>query len=831
MVGILGAADLANNIASATKGLAVAFGLANPEPQFPEFPDQGITAQFQREHWYKNPSQGLYSFSVEPVGKGSVSEFPAFVENIKSLFTGFFDKDGKFGEFKLPITPQEITQTEDFAVSIKPTQGGTVVNHSGNKYKTLSISGTTGVAPFRGNLGVFKGTGNSIGQPDDLQFRSGYEVFQHFRMWMRSYHETKAQKGKEDLRMMFRNYKDWEFLYVEPIKFTMKRDANKPLLYNYAIQFRVIGVFTIEKPLFDLVISKLNEVSAAAVNAYALIKKNKAVTETITGVIGDFEESMNNLKLAIKAANSDDVKLADINKSVVQKLSYKETLQVLGAFGTAMVKGGADTKTAEQNGTSPAAKDPNADGLSLVGLMANPGTTDMSSLKSRLGDLLDNETALGNSLKIDVLPKQVQNEIIQSQIDNALISRTEVGNIQDKAQALEDKLADGVGLGDDTYNQLFSITPTTVLDGQGEVTDDQFEMLYALSQSVQVCDGLLSSDEMFDKNSQTFSKADANNGANSIGQGIFSFPNPSTGVKEGFLPDNVTLEDLALSELGDSSRWTEISELNGLKAPYIIKANDTLGPNYIIQSENFSNPTQMKDLQIGYIFQIPGLPTPTGAWTGKSDYLAEYEGGDKTLASSWRFIFPDDGTLIKSIGTGNYIKFEDGEWQSVDPTQFTTDGVLKAGDKIKIPTTRTPPLATKSQGPRDNPFTNVLSNAEKSLAVDLKLNDQMDLDLTPSGDLNVATGYINGAQAIVLKLLYNKGSLKKFPSIGTNLSPGKKMPDIATLRTDLTSSLLQDNRIKNVSKINLIQQNSALYLTFEVIFNDLQQPVPVTIPV
>ena len=35
-------------------------------------------------------------------------------------------------------------QTEMFAHSIKPTQGGTVVTHSGNKYKSLKVSGTTG---------------------------------------------------------------------------------------------------------------------------------------------------------------------------------------------------------------------------------------------------------------------------------------------------------------------------------------------------------------------------------------------------------------------------------------------------------------------------------------------------------------------------------------------------------------------------------------------------------------------------------------------------------------------------------------------------------------
>lgn len=823
--------NLANNIASATKGLATAFGLANPEPQFPEFVNQGISAQFQREHWYKNPSQGLYAFTVEPVGQGTISEFPAFVDNIKSLFTSFFNPGDAFGEFKLPITPQEISQTEDFAVSIKPTQGGTIVNHSGNKYKTLTISGTTGVQPYRGNLGVFKGTGNAIGQPDDLKFRSGYEVFQHFRSWMKAYHEMKAQKDKTQMRMLWRNYKDWEFLYVEPIKFTMKRDASKPLLYNYYIQFRVLGVLVIEKPLFDLAVAKLNEISSAVVNTYALIKKNKAVTETITGVITDLEESVNNLKMALKAANQDDLKLSDMSKSLAQKLSYKETLSVLGAFGNSMVQNGNDVKTAEQSGSVPNDKDPTKTGLSLVSLSKNANGVDSKALTSKLTGLLDNETALSSSIGIAVLPKTVQQELIQKQVSAALLSKSAIKGIQDNVQAVYDKLVEGVGLDDSTYNQIFGITSTTILSNQSEITDDQLEMMYALSQTINNIDGILSSDELFDKNAALLSKSDSANGASTVGQGIFSFPDPNSGIKEGFLPAGVSLEDIALAELGDTARWTELAELNGLKSPYIIQATDSLGPNYEIQSERFSSPVNIRNLQIGQFYLVTDNPVPSGAWTGKPNYIAEYFGGDSSQAANWRFIFPDQGTLVYSVGTDTYLRYDNTAWLEISPSDFNTDGVLKPGDKIKIPSNQSAPIQTKLQGPRDNPFTNNISNAEKSLGVDLKLNQDMDLDLTPAGDLNVAFGFENGAQAIVLNLLYEKGSLKKFPQIGTNLNPGKKVPDIATLRADITSSLLQDPRIKSVTKINLIQENSALTLSFEVIFVDVQQPVPINIPI
>lgn len=836
MPGILGAADLANNIASATQGLAVAFGLANPDPQFIEFPDQGITATFQRENWYKTPSQGLYSFSVEPVGTGTVSEFPAFIDNIKSTFDTVANiaiggGSVKFGEFNLPITPQEINQTEDFAVTLKPTQGGTVVNHSGNKYKTLSISGTTGIQPNRGLLGVYKGTGLAIGQPDQLQYRSGYEVFQHFRQWMRSYHEMKSKPGNEKMRMLWRNYKDWEFLYVEPLKFSMKRDANSPLEYNYFIQFKVLGVQTIEKPLLDLVVSKLDEISDALVNTYVLIKKNKSVTEYFTGVITDFEQSMNNLKFAIKSANKQDIKMAEFTPSDVKQLSFKEALQVLGIIGNAMVKSSTDTKSAEISGTASVSTDPAAAGLALVKLAGNASATNATSVKAQLNQLLETETALLTGVSLDTLPKAIIQSLAQKQAASALISKTQVGNIQAQAKDLSDKLSEALGLGDDTYNQLFGIVPTTGIESQSEVTDDQFEMLYALSQTVNAIDGILSSDDMFDTNSQLFKQSTATNGADSVGQGIFSFPDPNSGVKEGFLSPGTTLEDLALSELGSTSRWTEIAELNGLKAPYIIPSTEALSPNYFVQSTNFTDPTQIRDLQIGYFYLIPDTPSPTGAWSGKGNNITEFMGGDSTNSATWRFLFPDDETLIQNISSFVYYQFSDSEWGEVDPGEFNTDGLLMPGDRIKIPSSSAPPITTVIQGPRDNPYTNTLSSGEKSLGVDLRLTQNMDLDLTPSGDLNVAIGSDNGAQAIVLKLLYEKGSLKKFPSLGNTLTPGKKLPDIAVIRTDLTTSLLQDSRIKSVSKINLIQQSGTIMLSFDVLFNDIQQPIPVNIPV
>lgn len=834
----LGIANLANNIASSAKTLGNAFGLFRPDPIFPAYPDLAITSDFQKEYWYKTPSQGLYAFSVEKDGQGTTSEFPAFVNNIASLFGGIDTAlggigDPTFGEFNLPITPQEITQTEDFAVSVKPTQGGTVVNYSGNKYKTLSISGTTGVQPFKGINGAFQGTGNVIGKEDILQYRSGYEVFKHFRAWMRSYHEFKTETASSGFRMLFRNYKDWEFLYVEPLKFTMNRDATKPLLYHYTIQFKVLGVLNVKRPIFDVIVAKLNDIGDAVNNSILLLKKNDSASKELTGDLGYIKDALNNINLALTSARNGAADLGALGSDLVKGLSPRETAQTLGLIANQLVIAGGSTATAEKNNTVPNGKDPIKAGEALLNMVKNPTLPSEASLKAQLNNLLQNEGAVVTAVKVSNLPVNVRQALYAQQLNAALISRVTVKKTQDQVQAVYDKLVQGVNLGDTLYDSIFGLTPTVSVGNTVQVNDSQYEMMYAFSESVRSIDGVLSSDQMFDKNAAVFKKSNSANGADSVGVGVFSLPGTSTPTKEGFVPAGMTLEDIALQELGSTSRWTEIAELNNLKAPYLITASQTLGPNYTIESENYSDPVQIKFLDISSYYLIPNLPIPSGAWAGKGNYVARYNGGAYSDPASWVFIYPDDGTLVLSNGTGNYLKFQvvGGIWVIADPVDFLLDGVLKPGDKIKIPAGTTSPLKTPMQGPRDNPFTNLLTNAEKSLSVDLRLNDQKDLDLLPSGDLNVATGYDNASQAIVLKLLYEKGSLKKYPSIGTNLTVGAKMPDIANIRSDLLTSLLQDTRIKNVTKINIIQENSSLFLTFEVIFNDLQQPVPITLPI
>ena len=180
-------------------------------------------------------------------------------------------KNDWWQEHRLQINPQELNQDEIFAIQVTPTFRGVLVEHQGVTIKDITISGTTGISPMRRDGGADAKDGHPIFQSGV----SGFEEFHELRSYFRMYVEAKRQevKGPTQLRMVFSNFKDSEYLFVEPQKFTMKRNASKPFLYDYSISLKAVGVATAKASSpaigilagIDNALSKVNEYSALAV--------------------------------------------------------------------------------------------------------------------------------------------------------------------------------------------------------------------------------------------------------------------------------------------------------------------------------------------------------------------------------------------------------------------------------------------------------------------------------------------------------------------------------------------------------------------------------------
>ena len=243
------------------------FGVgSHPYPS--DFEETNTTVQENDGSWKKSRGYGFRVCTASNTGEAASSE-----------------EHGAWKDFILQINPQNLSQDEIFAIEVTPTFSGVMVEHQGTTLKDIVISGTTGISPNRRAGGAFPQTG----APAFGDGRSGYYEFQELRSYFRAYVEKKRKNTKGDLRLVFMNYKDAEYLFVEPQKFTMVRNASKPFMYDYSISLKAIGVVKdelLKKNALDYV-DKAFEIGTEAIDA---------ATSFIVGGIGWAETVNRELK-------------------------------------------------------------------------------------------------------------------------------------------------------------------------------------------------------------------------------------------------------------------------------------------------------------------------------------------------------------------------------------------------------------------------------------------------------------------------------------------------------------------------------------------------------
>lgn len=523
--------QLVNNIQETAIGLV---SDANLPAQSEGKEVDAFSSDIQPANWIKLSYP--YTFSVVSVGNA----------NYGALTNPFTD-------FSLPIAPQSVTQDEEPALSIQTTQGGTTVNQGGNRYKTLSIRGTTGVAPFRGAGGVNKLTGSAILQPNELKYKSGYEVFLRLRNWFRSYYEHKKvnPEASRSLRLVFKNYKDGEFLIVELLKFGMKRDASNPMSYEYNLEFKVLSHLTFDTPAFSI----LEQFENALAEGLQIIDTARGSLLRLQDVLRQVEstyeevilEPLRKTSLTLKAALGVPMVMADVSsKAMYNTIAVADVNKVLNHVAEVQ-----ETWSRTGQGAK-----------SLVD--ANI-PTDLINAKAQGAKLLIDLNEALLDINLDFINERALQEAAKGQDAAQSISRSQHVANRNGIRRVKNNLEDQLNLGNVAYDTLFDRTATLAASSASKVpTIEEYEVLYALSQAVTAIDMLLLSEGLF-KSSLDDRIADMV--ARFDGKiELFS----TNAVREIKVPSNITLERIAQRELGDSSRWGEIVELNNLKPPYLV---------------------------------------------------------------------------------------------------------------------------------------------------------------------------------------------------------------------------------------------------------------------
>lgn len=126
---------------------------------------------------------------------------------------------------------------------------------------------------------------------------------------------------------------------------------------------------------------------------------------------------------------------------------------------------------------------------------------------------------------------------------------------------------------------------------------------------------------------------------------------------------------------------------------------------------------------------------------------------------------------------------------------------------------------------REFAITKNLTEAEKQLGVDLKLNKDGDLELNNLNDFKLIAGGANAAQAATIKLNIEPGGLVYHPGIGTDLRIGDKTKDAFLIKTQVIKSLSQDPRFENVdAKVQV--NGDAIFVTVRLTIANTGIEVP-----
>ena len=643
-----------------------------------------------------------------------------------------------FTDFELPLAPQNIMQTEMFAHSIKPTQGGTVVTHSGNKYKSLKISGTTGISPFRGPAGANRQDGSSLFSPGGLKTKSGYEVFQTLRNYFKAYYEFK-NTGQLDrnARMIWKNYKDGEFLVVELMSFNMKRSAGRPFLYDYDIDCKVLRSFQFNAPTPGFLSDVENKINDAV-----------AKIENARGIFLGFQGSLRQVESTFNQTILEPLRLIGVTVK-----TFIGTALVLGDVGTRIIRntialGGLTAILASLLASQSEGR--RIGGVSQTLLDANIPTDPAAAAESLGSEALTNLGALLLEIDIGEAPTETL-EAIETEIQETVLPRQFYTDTITALLRVKDNFEDSIGFNSELYDMLFNRTATVTADSGRVVTNDEFDALNAFNQAITGIQDLISTSVLF---RTSYSDEIATLIAQFNGD-INIEDEPA--VREVTVLVEQSLEQIALLYLADAERWPEIAILNGLKPPYVC------------QQPRFVSLTRT----------------------------------DGTVINSEALLTDDEKLLF------NFSRI------AVSP-----------GDTILIPA---PLIFGFGETPigAEISITDGLSQVEKNIGVDLRVNDERDLVLSNGGDLEAVAGAENMAQAIILRLFYEKGELINNPEIGVGLIVGSKANDLNTIRDDIIRSLTQDPRIEGLSNFALTRDGPELRIAFTADIKQVDQPVPI----
>jgi hypothetical protein len=765
---------------------------------------------------------GKAKYRVVGAGESSEVKIRSYIDN---KFLIAFEPLNRWS-FQLPITPQQLSIINSFAINNSSSLRGIVEEHNGTKFKIINCSGTFGVWPYRRSKSDPPGSprnsiqtlfGGTIQAASALQAQSqalirslqgktlsekpkpvneddsqpaglegtGYAQALLLDQFLEQYSEIKKHPKAANYRLAFDIPKQNQTYLVTPIQFTYSQSADSPNEYRFNLQLKAFkrisveqgygaaeGVLKTPNPLENTTLQNiLNSITQARKTlsgAYNLVKSVRSDANTAFNALRETALFVKGLMgLYASMADLPENIIADAKFSIADAYSNLKEADAQRLAITNKIAGTIKTikSTKKQN-----------EGQSFANLSKNENTS--ASLKtSPVNNIFSNPVEnfdFLNSLNTDSVNfNSATKRAIDAEIDR--VSLTTVDDLQKHKSVLQElayQISDAFGTGNATFSQIYK--KSTPKERIQDISIDEYQILKNLYDAIQNL-GILTINNDVNQNQNAayeFVKAEANDA------GIV-FEDSDTKIRVP-VPFGLTMEQIAAKYLADQERWIEIATLNALKSPYIDE--DGFIKNFLSNGSGRQfNVTSNTDLYVGQKIIIFSDTQPRQKRTiikiekiSDTNFLVEVDG----LANLEIFTLSDNAKILAYL-----------------------PGTINSQDQIFIPSDLP---VTDNLITRPVPVTQ--SDALTGLSrIDLLLTDSNDIAVNSLGELRLSYGITNLFQALKIKFITESGNLIRHPDYGSGISSGMSTAEMSASEIYNTISLLiaQDSRFSGIERLQV----------------------------
>ena len=774
--------------------------------------------------------------------------------------------------YTFPITPQQFSITDQYAINTTATMRGVIEEHNGVKFKIIAMSGTTGVWPNRPNgleapkppsiLGGFGGSSfeafnNLMKQSSKIQsaftgdkkhvkavapskFASDTGYFQALLLsqFLERYATAKKNPANKGWRLVLDIPKENQSFICTPMQFSLNKSQQKPNEYLWSLQLKAWKRINLQDSGY--VASNIQSLATPNI----LSKINATIRETrrtlsasldlVKAVRSDFQAPLNALRqtaLAVKDLGGLTFSVMDLPNSIINdyKSSIKDSANIL-------------KNSFKRDSTIRGANNGAGGGSSATGVTSS--TINASSLEAKAGN------AVNLIVKSNINSEGLSHDAIASGAlgtDAALNQQLDPIN---KVFAESDANFD--------FFDNISISSLTLTPEQQKAVDSEIENAKLITQhdlntyKAEILSLALDISNNFGAGDTTYAS-------------VYHRPTPKTRVSPMTIEENEILTSLfeaiqafdiltANKMFDDTKTQSPLAYVGGLAADSGIAFEDAtskylipvpfgltmelISARYLGDPDKWIEITTLNSLRSPYIdeegFEYAFLSNATGRQFNVNDSEKKLYIGQKLVISSSTIPqFIRTISSIDKISDTNYLITVSGladldSLKTINNAKMKgyLPGTVNSQDQIFIPTNA--PSDTDDRITIPPAFRN--DQLTKISKIDLLLTDAGDLAINGVGDFRLANGLNNLVQALKIKVRTKKGTLLRHLDFGLGIQHGISIADIENgdLLQEITRIVIQDSRFSGVERLDITLTGNTLKIDMAVTIANNSGVLPIS---